>query len=260
MGHPGFIGSRMMRFIAVVACVLGVIASSQGLDLGSVDAEIGEFPWHAVLKVNGTFRCGATLITDKWLMTARRCCEKYIPWHTIVLADGKEYTLDHVILEGDNIMTQDMAKLRIRRPADMSSGLVKPLTLPAKGEYFGNMDCVVSGYGGMAGVHVDKLQKQEVHVLNRKECDAPLMTEEDGGRKEGRMNHICAVSKDQSTGACAVDVGGPLACNKDGEWKFVGIASYPNKSCSPGTPSVFTYVPYYHHRYPKKIRDEAWEG
>merc|ERR1712018_914329 len=91
----------------------------------------------------------------------------------------------------------------------------------------------------------------------RKNCDAPLMDEDNGGsRREGRQNHICAVSKDPFFGACTVDVGGPLVCKKGDDWVFVGVASYAYDGCKAGTPTVFMYVPYYHHRYPKKIRNE----
>ena len=40
---------------------------------GGVNAKEGEWPWQASLQENNVHRCGATLISNSWLVTAAHC-------------------------------------------------------------------------------------------------------------------------------------------------------------------------------------------
>lgn len=41
-------------------------------------ADAGEYPWHAVLKYNGYFVCGGTLVNKRLVVTAAHC----VQWDT----------------------------------------------------------------------------------------------------------------------------------------------------------------------------------
>jgi len=224
-----------------------------------VDAEVGDAPWQAYVQVNGTFRCGAALISPKWLITSAKCLDKYISWHTVVLGaidkdtkqlgDPREYQVDKIIKEGNGA---DIAVIRIRRPAYLVEEPVMTIDPAKPGEFYGNMECVISGWGGLNGENRNTLQTMKVRVMTKKECTLPGPTPDDPeSPKFGRRNQVCVVSED--AGSCVSDIGGPLACywkyDKFGvhaEWKIVGTASYAMDDCKAGTPTVFMYVPYYH--------------
>jgi coagulation factor II (thrombin) len=47
-----------------------------GQIIGGQVAEIGQFPWHVMLRENLQFICGASLISDRWVLTAAHCVEE----------------------------------------------------------------------------------------------------------------------------------------------------------------------------------------
>jgi len=41
--------------------------------VGGGNAALGSWPWQAALYKEGEFQCGATLIADRWLVSAGHC-------------------------------------------------------------------------------------------------------------------------------------------------------------------------------------------
>jgi secreted trypsin-like serine protease len=62
--------------VADVEC--GTDQTRRARIVGGVDSLPAEFPWAASVWRQGAHQCGATIISDRWLVTAGHCVCRYI--------------------------------------------------------------------------------------------------------------------------------------------------------------------------------------
>uniref|UniRef100_A0A3B3SHS6 Peptidase S1 domain-containing protein n=1 Tax=Paramormyrops kingsleyae TaxID=1676925 RepID=A0A3B3SHS6_9TELE len=217
--------------------------------VGGVDARRGELPWQVSLRLQGQHTCGASIISEKWLVTAAHCFERYSPagW-TVSLGSvvrsgigALVIPLQRVILHpnyNSSNMNFDVALLELSVPAPKSY-TIQSICLPSAVHRFQKTDeCYIGGWGSLreGGALTALLQKAQVGVIEQPDCQQVY----------GRgltPNMMCAGFMEGGSDTCMGDSGGPLACREhSGRWFIAGVTSWGHGCGRIGFPGVYVRV------------------
>ncbi|XP_060937487.1 suppressor of tumorigenicity 14 protein homolog [Limanda limanda] len=224
--------------------------------VGGQNAEMGEWPWQVSLHFqNYGHTCGASIISNKWLLTAAHCFVTRDPanhmasnWLTYsgmqdqFKQDGvQRRNVKKIISHPDyNQMTfdYDIALLELNEPLEFTNTL-QPICLPSSSHIFpAGMSCVVTGWGTLreGGQKAQLLQKATVKIINDTVCN--VVTE---GQVTSRM--LCCGFLAGGVDACQGDSGGPLVCfEESGKWFQAGIVSWGEGCARRNKPGVYSRV------------------
>lgn len=216
--------------------------------VGGEVSEPGAWPWHAAIYKNGSYACGATLITNNWLISAAHCFINYkSTYYEVQLGmlrrksftpHQKVYRIDRVVSHHKfNIVNLDfdIVMLRIAEPVAFDFW-VRPICLPdPKRAQDSGSYCTAIGWGDTGEMEDDSEDLQEVHVPLTKSC------------KKDQEQWLCAGYVEGGRDACQGDSGGPLMClQEDGiSWYIAGVISGGRGCARPGTPGMYTRVVYF---------------
>merc|ERR1719187_416352 len=245
----------MMMLVLLAVFIAPSLAGRLPYIVNGRDASSGEFPWQASLQMYGYYHiCGASLVSETWLVTASHCVGSSPSSYSIVMGahdkdtktqgSPRPYKIAEIIMHpdyrigGSASQPGDIALIKLAYPVDTSSQYVSTIALADDGEDFSDMDCDISGWGSLYGAgsqSPNTLQKLDVKVFSTSKCS--------GYTRAAGQYHLCVFKSGSS--ACTGDSGGPLACKKNGVTKLVGAASFVWGSCSTYFPTVYTSVPYY---------------
>ncbi len=213
---------------------------------GGTNASISDFPWQ-VYYISGNFRCGGSIISGRWVLTAAHCTQddngNPIPVASMAVKvgsnnpnnslDGKRYVVSDIIVnEGyDNVtLENDIALLHIRDSINYPNATPIKL-LSANNAASGATDpgvlTWVTGWG-LTNVTPEiiptSLQKVQLPIVSNAQASTvwPDIPSTD----------IMAGFHNGNKDACSGDSGGPMVVPVLGEYKLAGLVSWGSDKCN----------------------------
>ncbi|XP_060516368.1 serine protease nudel-like [Cylas formicarius] len=229
--------------------------------VGGGNAGLGAWPWQVALYKEGEFQCGATLLSDRWLLSAGHCFYRSSGEHWVArlgaLRRGTNLPSPYEQLRNviriivhsgylDFGFINDISLLQMDRPV-VFSDYVRPVCLPQPDH---NLEdgrlCTVIGWGQLfevGRIFPDTLQEVQIPIISTLECRKrtlffPLYKITD--------DMFCAGYERGGRDACLGDSGGPLMCPEpNGRWTLYGITSNGYGCARANRPGVYTKVANY---------------
>nr|XP_023023062.1 complement C1r subcomponent-like [Leptinotarsa decemlineata] len=251
--------------------------NSVPLIVGGQPASAGEFPFMAAIGFNTTdqpWRCGGTLISERYVLTAAHCTftSDAGPPSVVRLGeldlstdkDGSEhrdYAVSKVVLHPEYEYPwkyNDIALLKTYSKVIFTK-FIRPACLYTRTDIEYNTG-VATGWGrtDFAGENSDRLMAVTLNIFENERCYRTYQSNKDLP-KGITSSMLCAGELKGGKDTCQGDSGGPLLITKEGnQCKFyiVGITSF-GKSCGQvNTPAIYTRV----SEYIPWIEQNIWFG
>ncbi|XP_023287913.1 transmembrane protease serine 9 [Orussus abietinus] len=211
------------------------------------------YPWIARLVYDGKFHCGASLVTNDYVLTAAHCLRRLKRSKIrVVLGDHDQYVNTEAVAVMRAVSTiirhrnfdmnsynHDVALLKLRRPVKFSK-TIKPVCLPQSEADPAGKEGTVVGWGRTkeGGMLPGEVQEVQVPILSLQQCKQMKYR---ANRITGNM--ICAGRGKQDS--CQGDSGGPLLVHEGDKLEIAGIVSWGYGCGRPGYPGVYTRVAKY---------------
>uniref|UniRef100_A0A674K731 Peptidase S1 domain-containing protein n=1 Tax=Terrapene triunguis TaxID=2587831 RepID=A0A674K731_9SAUR len=213
--------------------------------VGGIEASKGEIPWQVSLKEGSRHFCGATVIGERWLLSAAHCfnhmwreaCNELAPDGNAVKVSIKK-VVQHPSYN-PIILDFDVAVLELASPLHFNK-LIQPVCLPLAVQKFPvGKKCMISGWGNVREGNITKpesLQKASVGIIDQKTCNVLY-----NFSLTDRM--ICAGFLEGRVDSCQGDSGGPLACEETpGLFYLAGVVSWGIGCAQAKRPGVYSRI------------------
>uniref|UniRef100_A0A8B9F747 Peptidase S1 domain-containing protein n=1 Tax=Amazona collaria TaxID=241587 RepID=A0A8B9F747_9PSIT len=218
---------------------------------GLSSAETGDWPWQASLQYNNIHRCGATLISNTWLVSAAHCFrdmghpqEWTATFGALLKPPSMKRSIKTIIIHEMYQYPEhdyDIALVQLSKRVEFTSS-VHRVCLPEPSQTFlYNTYAVITGWGALTNDAPNALQEATVKLIDSKTCNRKEVYD---GDITPRM--LCAGYLEGGVDACQGDSGGPLV-TPDSRlmWYLVGIVSWGDECAKPNKPGVYTRVTYF---------------
>ncbi|MFN7471527.1 MAG: trypsin-like serine protease [Roseiflexaceae bacterium] len=233
--------------------------------VGGTEAVPNEFPFMAYLYWSSgitSHRCGGTLLSPTWVMTAAHCVSGYgASSFRVALGMHSRYGVNPYaqmsaikrIVNHPNynasIYDYDIALLELVTPMTMTAqvGLAEPGFLPGSSAlYADGVSAVVAGWGttSYGGSSASSLLKVTVPIVQNDRCDDAYGLLSTPQPITSRM--VCAGDYDVGgIDACQGDSGGPLFTVNAGTFTVIGIVSSGEGCAWKDYPGIYTRVSFF---------------
>ncbi|XP_004632760.2 transmembrane protease serine 9 [Octodon degus] len=220
--------------------------------VGGAGAVSGEVPWQASLKEGTRHFCGATVVGDRWLLSAAHCfnhtraeqVQAHLGTVSLLGIGGSPVKrgLRRVTLHpryNSGTLDFDVAVLELTRPLIFGK-YIQPVCLPLAIQKFPvGRKCLISGWGNTQegnATKPDLLQRASVGIVDQKTCSVLY-----NFSLTDRM--LCAGFLEGRVDSCQGDSGGPLACEETpGVFYLAGIVSWGIGCAQAKKPGVYARV------------------
>lgn len=235
--------------------------------IGGRDATANSWPSLVVLARSGTFSlkdrffCGATVVADRWAMTAAHCVYDAFgrvlePSSLRVVAGvrnletdvpDEETIVSNIIVHPDYDNTSSLPPNDIAL-LELATAIDAPVVslFPGETESYNNTDSYIAGWGATRYVNANdatypsQLQEATVPLVPLARCNSivsyqGLVTE----------RQVCAGFIEGGTDSCAGDSGGPLFIIENGQIIQMGITSFGNDCALPNFYGIYTSVSHF---------------
>lgn len=229
--------------------------------LDKLEADFGEMPWQAIIFYsNYTFKCGASLISDRFLLTSAHCVNGLYPEDIrIRLGEWQVNTFDEPLPYQDFDVTSvtihpnfvpgpvhnNIAILELKGSVNLQYN-INNICLPFGDVHFADHTrCFVSGWGkdSFQGNYQHILKKIDVPLINHYECQTLLRRTRLGKYFLLHDSFKCA-GGEAGKDACVGDGGGPLICYDEFSQSYMqaGIVAWGIGCGEKDVPGVYTDV------------------
>ncbi|XP_066457607.1 enteropeptidase [Eleutherodactylus coqui] len=222
--------------------------------VNGTDAAVGAWPWIVSLYFNGRQTCGASLVSNEWLVSAAHCVygRNLIPGHwTAVLGlhnsanltspQTEKRLIDQIVINphyNKRTKDSDIAMMHLQQQVGYTD-YIQPVCLPENQEVFPpGLNCSIAGWGRTEsqGPVPNILQEAQVPLISNEKCQQRM------SEYNISDSMICAGYDEGGIDTCQGDSGGPLMCQVENRWTLVGVTSFGYGCARPQRPGVYARV------------------
>ncbi|XP_045500612.1 transmembrane protease serine 9 [Colias croceus] len=244
--------------------------------VGGTNSLPAEFPWAASIWRQGTHQCGATVISDRWLLTAGHCvCSVFdefykakqlsaVVGYTDISTSERNEALSKIIPHPEyrcKKKTNDVALLKTIRQL-VWSNLLRPACLPQPlAPDFSGKLATVAGWGFTnedrgIGERPNILQKTDVIVVDNDDCNSWYKSQ--GSKVTIIGTQMCAGHEQGGRDSCWADSGGPLMMKSDsGRTMVIGVVSTGSGCARVRMPGIYTRISRYTAWIQESVADDS---
>ncbi|MFC0118398.1 serine protease [Pseudoalteromonas xiamenensis] len=212
----------------------------------------GERPWMVSLQFQERHFCGASLISDQWVLTAAHCVEDIkkselsqmrvqFDFTNLASGKGKVAKIEDIYIHEDYKMGKptDVALIKLTQP--VSNGVFVSLATPSTANLVKpGILATVSGWGAIAsgGDGSEQLLKVSIPLVSNEVCNSSVAY-------NGRISstELCAGLEKGEKDSCQGDSGGPLViAGPNNRPLQVGVVSWGDGCALPNKYGVYARV------------------